>query len=279
MSKNSNFIIYPFKYNIDLQDNAFKIRLRHIEECLAWSAIIDTPLYDQCLIESDSGIKKTFDVNPEPEQVFDLIDEYDKQSLNKDNKEALTNSTQENNFKITFPTLYKNDKEYLTIALDWHLKIGNEVKTATRFITLIPETISQDVLFVQKLERISEKMIEKINNLETKYEQIHNTLPLIDEKYQSKLDNVDQIEQKLFQNITTLKEEILSLCAIQIKQTCESFQNSLNECDTKYEQKINNIQVVDTQSFKAEILFACDMLIKEALKPNVELVASDPTIV
>ena len=271
MSKNSNFIIYPFKYNIDLQDNAFKIRLRHIEECLAWSAIIDTPLYDQCLLESDSGIKKTFDVNPEPEQVFDLIDGYDKHQLNKDNKdkEVLTSGIQENNFKITFPTLYKNEKEYLTIALDWHLKIGNEVKTATRFITLVPETISQDVLFVQKLERISEKMIEKITNLETKYEQIHNELPLF--------DNVDQIEQKFLQNISILREEILSLCSIQIKQTCESFQNSLNDCDTKYEQKINNIQVVDTQSFKADILFACDILIKEALKQNVESVVSDPT--
>ena len=135
MSENLVFTTEQFECIANLQDNMLGISLKHISDCYSWSTVIGHVLCE------DEGMNsphtKTFDINPEPHEILELLENFS----SEDNYDC----------DITFPETYTNEKDDLYIILQWHIQVGNQVRTATRTIVLKPEFIPNDILAAQRL--------------------------------------------------------------------------------------------------------------------------------
>lgn len=217
MAKTCDFISDPFKCNLNYEYEILFISLTHISDCLVWKACIVSPLYN----DYD---KTPFNVNPKPNQVFDLLEAYHNDKLSND-------------LKIIFPTNYTNKSDRLYISLKWNLNIGNEQLCSVRDIALLPEFISQDVLLSRKLEYINEKLDNRINNLEIVTNKITtNKMLSTEDKYKLKLEIKNEVYDELVTFIMDVKNDIMTSMKseiMNIKNEIMSIKKEQNDDDNE----------------------------------------------
>lgn len=207
MSKTIKFVIEPFEYKMTLQDDVLQIVAKHVDECLVWSTIIEDMLVDPESVRRDNKEKK-FIVNLVPDEIFDIFDCHVK-------------STLDNNTKILFPHMYKTETDHICITIDFKISFGKQ-RTDTKWIILDPEIIPKDVINFQKLEHVKSNMLNKINETNTKIDNINTQ---IEDKLVN-LENtltgyVDQEYDALVEQIKTVKTELID----SISKSCdEKFQ-------------------------------------------------------
>jgi len=155
MSESLVFTTEQFECIANLQDNMLDIGLRHISDCYIWSTTIEGMLCEDK--ETDNSHTKTFDINPEPHEILELLENFS----SEDNYDC----------DVTFPETYTNEKDDLYIILQWHIMVGNQVRTATRTIVLKPEFIPNDILATQRLKYANELLANKFNNFENELKQ------------------------------------------------------------------------------------------------------------
>ena len=219
MTKYINFTIEPFVYKMTLQDNVLRIDAKHIDECLMWSTTIDDILEDPDSMKMICK-EKQFIVNLDPDEIFEIFDYYDKGSL-------------DNNTKITFPSMFKNEEEHICITIDFQISFGKQ-RHDTKWIILEPEIIPKDVINFQKLEHVKNNVLSKISDLGAKMERNN--------------EKVDSDVDKLEKRVSDLDKRYTELFVM--------MQNEFKKCEENYQklvttelQKLKNSITTDYQSY------------------------------
>jgi len=196
-------VIEPFEYTLTLQDSVLQIVAKHLDECLIWSTILDDVLEDPDSMKNTTNSKKQFIVNLEPEEIFEIFDQYKKNILG-------------NNIKITFPKMFKTEKEHLCIVIEFQRTFGKQ-QNDTKWIMLNPENISKDVIIFQKLEHLKNKMLTKFNDVDNSIEKLENCTENIPLNF-----NIELEKLKVFM-LTEMKNELATMQ-----------KSIMEECDKKY---------------------------------------------
>lgn len=207
MSSPIKLTIEPFEYILTLQDSVLHIVAKHLDECLIWSTIIDDILDDPETMKVNGNTKKQFIANLEPEEIFEIFDQYKKGELGP-------------NIKITFPQMFKTEKEHLCIVIEFQRSFGKR-QNDTKWIMLNPENISKDVIIFQKLELLKNKTSLKINEIEKNISYLNAQTQEITTKFNSDLEKLK----------ISMKDEM--------KSELESMKSVITqECDKKYQSKV-----------------------------------------
>jgi len=196
-------VIEPFEYTLTLQDSVLQIVAKHLDECLIWSTILDDVLEDPDSMKNTTSSKKQFIVNLEPEEIFEIFDQYKKNILG-------------NNIKITFPKMFKTEKEHLCIVIEFQRTFGKQ-QNDTKWIMLNPENISKDVIIFQKLEHLKNKTLTKFNDVDKSIENLENCTENIPLNF-----NIELEKLKVFM-LTEMKNELATMQ-----------KSIMEECDKKY---------------------------------------------
>lgn len=228
MAKIVTFINNSFEYKITLQDSVLHILAKHIDDCYTWSTIIEDTLKEPDTIKSEQ--KKKFVINLDPDEMFDIFFYYEEKSLH----DGIT---------ITFPTLYKNIDEHIIITIDVKLLLGKKHNN-TQWIILEPENIAKDEIIFQKINNLSNKMGNKIVELESSIKSVENNiintitqeiLPQEIEKFEANyLDKFNQLVNKV-------NPEMNEIDKIYIDKY-EKLENEFNALKNATTVKINIIQ-------------------------------------
>ena len=223
MSRVNTFTIEPFEYKMTLYDDVLQIIAKHVDECLVWSTIVEGILDDPESMKIEHR-EKQFIVNLEPEEIFDIFEFY-------------TESTLDNNTKITFPTMFKNESEHICITIDFQVSFGKQ-RRDTKWIILEPEIIPKDVVHFQKLEHVKNIMLNKISDLNAKIEEINETLGL---ELDKTVCNLDEKYAELSLRLNQFKDDT----KIKIRGECErkyqpKITTELATFDTSITQKCNS---------------------------------------
>ena len=174
-----------------------------MDECLIWSTILDDVLEDPDSMKNTTSSKKQFIVNLEPEEIFEIFDQYKRDALG-------------NNIKITFPKMFKTEKEHLCIVIEFQRTFGKQ-QNDTKWIMLNPENISKDVIIFQKLEHLKNKMLTKFNDVDKSIENLENCTENIPLNF-----NIELEKLKVFM-LTEMKNELATMQ-----------KSIMEECDKKY---------------------------------------------
>lgn len=194
-----NLIVEPFEYKLTLQDNILHIKAKHTEDCLVWTTIIDDSLEEPSSIKRDIKTQKQFIINLDPEEVFDLFENYVKKSL-------------DNNVQITFPKMYKTENDHLCIVIDFQMLFGKQ-RCDTKWIMLNAEPISKDTIIFQKLDNLKTKMMTEI-------------------------EDITFVVENNRKEVSTMKEEILITIKEHVTKELEKFKITLmEELNNKFEAK------------------------------------------
>jgi hypothetical protein len=140
------------KFELKLQNNVLEIMARHNDECFVWHAKVEGSLEQN--ESSKKELKKSFIVDLEPEEIFELFDQYQKKKL-------------ENNIEISFPSLFKHENDDLSIEIKFKRTFGKQ-QYDIKEIVLHPKNIPKDVITGQKLENFRTNTINKLGNLDKK---------------------------------------------------------------------------------------------------------------
>jgi len=244
--------IEPFEYILTLQDSALQIVAKHVDECFIWSTILDDILQEPDTVKMDFNTKKQFIVNLEPEEIFDLFDQYEKKILEK-------------NINITFPKMFKTENEHLCIIIEFQRSFGKQ-QNDTKWIILNPENISKDVIIFQKFEQFKMKTLHKINEIEhsianldsvttenlTNYKNqfsndifelktlVANEMIKQNKEFDSKLTNLEiKIKTKYNTKIAELQKECTTKYQPKLTTELTNLQTTIvTQCDTKYQPKL-----------------------------------------
>jgi len=143
MARILKFQLESLEYEMILQNDILKIVIKHTNEQLMWSTIIDSNMFGESYIIKTS---KNINVDYDPEEYFDIFDKYYKNTL-------------DSGFKITFPIMCDIDTtNNMQIIIEFMMPIGKKCDRKT--ITLLPENISHEIIVNAKIDHLKQKINE-----------------------------------------------------------------------------------------------------------------------